>query len=121
MSRNRNRTPPFPGFSRGLPIVGQGEPRPAAGAYFYQVPVLVNREGRALAADSYEIRLPMPLEGVRFKSLAAQITEEVRKKEPDAPAPTVVLLQPIFLGFIPEDRLPVDEGGNGATTAGGES
>lgn len=109
------RTQPFPGFSRGVPILGY-RPRPAEpapGAYFYQVPALINRDGKPLAAESFEVRLDMPLTGVHFKNLAKKTEEEMRTKEAD-PTLCVVLLQPFFLGFVPQDKLDeADVAGNG--------
>ncbi len=70
MSGHNGRTAPFPGFSRGLPIIGQAKPgAPLPGAYFYQVPVLIRRKGQPLDADSFEVQLPMPINGVHFRQL----------------------------------------------------
>ena len=100
------RTLPFPGFSRGVPIIGQQQPpEPAKGLYFYQLPVLIARPGAPLDADTFEIKLSMPMTGVHIKQLTAEITEQVAAKTPDEPKPKVILLQPIMLGFVPEDAV----------------
>lgn len=103
------RTPPFPGFSRGIPIVGQPRPdAPPAGAYFYQVPALIQRAGAPLAADSFEVRLPTPMVGTQFKRLEGEIAASLAGVE-GAPAPKVVLLAPFFLGFVPQEELERQE------------
>lgn len=96
------RTPPFPGFSRGLPIIGENK-GPAPGAYYYQVPALIKRAGEPLDAETFEICISQPLEGVRFKTLASQIAEGQRMG--DDPPPKVILLPPFFLGFVPQDEV----------------
>lgn len=99
------RTPPFPGFSRGIPIIGQPQPKPGApppGAYYYQVPALIQRPGAALEIETYEVRLPQPMEGVRFTALQRQVADELAG---DGPRPKVVLLAPYFLGFVPQEEV----------------
>ena len=69
------------------------------------MPALIRREGQPLDADSYEVRVPAPLEGVRFKALAAQLAAALHESAPDLPAPRLILLAPIFLGFVPQEVL----------------
>ena len=113
------RTPPFNGFSRGIPIVGQSQ-KPPAGAYFYEVPALIRREGQPLDADSYEVRVPAPLEGVRFKALAGQLASALHESAPDLPAPKLILLAPIFLGFVPQEVLEAQAAAANDGAADGE-
>ena len=116
------RSRPFPGFSRGLPIsgvpiVGQAPEGPPAGLYYYQVPVLVMRDGQPLAADSVEFRFPQPLEGVRFKTLPGAVAAHLKQKSPELAEPKIVVLSPYFLGFVPQeviDKAAAQDNGAGA-------
>lgn len=111
MSNRNGRTLPFKGFSRGVPVAGLpiiGERRPDAppeGGYFYQVNVFIRREGQPLDMDSVEVKLPAPIEGMTFKGLQEQIAGDIRARDPEGPPATVILQQPIFLGFIPQEEL----------------
>lgn len=104
------RTAPFPGFSRGvpIPIVGQKAAEPV-GRYFYNVPVLVQRQGQQLQAEAYEYSFEVPFNGVHLAQVRRAIAEELKAEAPDQPAPAVVPLQPIFLGFIPQEELDRQE------------
>jgi hypothetical protein len=110
------RSLPFPGFSRGIPIVGQAPDAPPAGLYYYQVPVLVMRDGQSLTADSLEFRFPQPLEGLRFKALPGAAAEHLKKKSPELAEPKVVVLAPFFLGFVPQEV--IDKAAATAAAAG---
>ncbi len=103
-----NRTPPFPGFSRGVPIVGQ-RVDPPKGRYFYQVPALIRREGEPLDADSFEVAYPIPMNGAHAKALAVQIQQKLQQVAPERPAPRVILLSPILLGFVPQEAIDAAE------------
>jgi len=117
------RTAPFHGFSRGLPmngvpILGQAPEGPPAGLYYYQVAVLVLRDGQALTADSVELRFPEPLEGRRFKTLPAAIATHLQKQAPELAEPKIVVLSPFFLGFVAQEVIDqVAAQGNGAGQA----
>jgi hypothetical protein len=103
-------------FEGGVPIIGQPR-QPAAppkGRYFYQQPVLIQRPGEQLEADTYEVQLAMPLTGPLFKELAKNIAAAMKQKEPERAEPRVILLQPIELGFIPQEQIDAQAAaGNG--------
>jgi hypothetical protein len=109
MGRSNGRTVPFPGFSRGVPIVGAKPEAPPAGRHYYQVPALIQRPEKPLEAESFEAWFPAPMNGVYFKTLE----DDVRKSlgDPDA---KVVLLAPVFLGFVPQEEVDRREAELGA-------
>lgn len=95
----------FPPSGR-VQIIGEREPQaPPAGRYFYQVPVLIQRPGCALEADTLEYSFPAPLEGIRFKQIARSIATDLKEKAPELPEPKVVPLSPFFLGFVPQEEI----------------
>lgn len=109
MSRN-GRTVPFPGFSRGVPIVGQPMPQAAPeGKYFYNVVALIRRDGHPLDAMDYEANFPLPMNGVHFMALRAEIANQIKAERPDLPEPRVMLLAPQLLGFVPKEELERQE------------
>lgn len=99
------RTLPFPGFSRGLPIVGARPEMPPEGRYYYHVPILISRPGAPLEADSYEANFPLPIEGVQLLALVRDIEASLKGAAPDLAAPRVVPLTPFLLGFIPQSEI----------------
>ena len=99
------RTAPFPGWARGVPIVGQRAPELPPGRHFYQVAILVRREGLPLDAESMEIQLSKPLDGFDYKLLPQKIVESLRAKAPDLPEPRVVIVSVWDLGFIPQEAI----------------
>ena len=112
---------PFPGFSRGVPIVGQRPPEPPPGRYFYQVAVLVMREGQPLSAESLEIQLSKPLDGFDYKRLPPTIVESLKAAAPDPPAPRVVIVNVWELGFIPQEAIERAQQTAQASANGGQA
>jgi hypothetical protein len=95
---------PFPPSGR-VRIIGEEPQGPPAGRYYYEVPAMIRYPGEPLDADSFEFWFPMPLEGIRYKTLSKSILAELQRLEPGKPAPKVVPLAPFFLGFIPQEEL----------------
>ena len=96
---------PFPGFSRGVPIVGQRPPEPPPGRYFYQVAVFVMRTGEPLSAESLEVQMAKPLDGFGYKALTPMIVKSLQEKAPEQPAPRVVIVNVWELGFITQEAI----------------
>lgn len=107
VSRTNGRSAPFPGFSRGIPLVGQRPEAPPKGRHYYHVPVLIQRPGQPLEADAYECYFPMPMNGIYFQALQKDITGTLTVD--GQPAPKVIALQPVFLGFVPQKELDRQE------------
>lgn len=100
------RTPPFQGFSRGIPIVGERATAPLPGRYFYEVPCLIQWPGQPLEAESFEFGFAGPMEGVRFKTVPESVREALMAREHGKEgAPRVVALAPVFLGFVPQEEV----------------
>lgn len=89
----------------GIPIIGQQREGPASGAYYYWLPVLIQWEGQQLEADGFECEFSMPLEGTQYLRMAAKLRASVAERHPDRPAPRLVPLAPVFLGFVPQAEL----------------
>ncbi len=108
MSRHNGRGAPFPGFSRGVPLVGE-RPQPPKGRFYYYVPVLVRREGLPLDADEVQIWFAQQLNGINFQAIAPQAVQYLKAKSPDLPEPSVVVLAPTFLAFVPQEEIDRQE------------
>jgi hypothetical protein len=126
MSNGPRRTAPFPGWARGIPIVGQRAPEPPPGRYFYEVSVLVKRAGRELDAESLEIQLGRPLEGVVYKALPKMIVESLKQRAPELPDPRVVIVNVWELGFVTQEALDragaqTSADGNGGVAPAGDA
>lgn len=116
-----HRTPPFPGFSRGVPIIGNGPRELPPGLHFYEVSVLVRRDGQPLDADSLEIRMEKPLDGFQYKKLPQAVSAELKRRAPDLPEPRVVIVNVWELGFVTQEALEriaaqAAHGGNGGAS-----
>lgn len=95
-----------------IQIVGQQPAAPPAGRYLYAVPCLIKRENGELDIDSVNVDYPAEMGGGEFQALKRQAREAL-KQQPGAPIVKIVLLQPTFLGFVPQevvDRIAAGEG-----------
>lgn len=101
------RTIPFPGFSRGVPIIGDNgkAPEPPKGRYYYQIAVLIKSNDQPLDCESYEVYFPHQMTGADLKSIAPMIHASMKERAPDAPTPKVVPISTFFLGFVPQEAL----------------
>jgi hypothetical protein len=111
------RTQPVNGFSRGLPM---RKPEPAAspaGRYYYHIPVLVQRDGRALEADSLEVNFPAPMVGASYVGIVRRYqAEQYPAPVPSwfgrvlvalrlrKPAAVLIPLTPNYLGFVAQEE-----------------
>jgi hypothetical protein len=104
MSNNngKGRRIPFPASGR-IPIVGERPTALPEGRHYYHVPALIQRPGQPLEADAFEAYFAMPINGVYFSEMQADITKKLTKEGEEPPK--VILLQPVFLGFIPQEEL----------------
>ncbi len=104
------RTPPFPGFSRGVPIIGAAANAEQPGLHYYLVSYFVQRPGEMPQAESQEMQSSAALNGASLMRMIRELEEGIAAAEPERPKARVVLIgQPMKLGFIPQHVLEAQE------------
>lgn len=105
------RTMPFPGFSRGVPIIGGAGPRqPEPGLYVYLASYFVQRPGEMPQAESTQCAGDGPLDGHALLQLIAGLEKQHAEQASDKPAPRVVLLgAPLKIRFVPQAQLAAEQ------------